>query len=353
MTTVVNGAIKSLLNSAVVSLSLVLVSATSFAADDNDVSEHVEHVFSEWMTTIDPTCTEPGEAERYCTECWYTETKEIPALGGDHSCTEWYTIEEPTCSDSGYAEGYCDKCGAMLYKMIPCAPHLWSNWDIGYYYGANSAFRFCYECGEEDWKIAPQIVLIIRNTISNSAKRTCDVIWNDYFPDDQKFQMAWRQRNGEWSFKNVRTKRGQISGLKIGGLYEIKVRPYIDLPDSSSDKLFDEWSACIYRYFHTTQKIRLASKRKGTFTMSWAKNPSATGYQILYTTNKNGSGAANNIVNIGANATSVTRSTIKVKGKTQPLKRGVTYYVQVREIRRVGGINYIGNISCPVAVKIK
>jgi hypothetical protein len=87
--------------------------------------------------------------------------------------------------------------------------------------------------------------------------------------------------------------------------------------------------------------------------MSWAKNNAATNYQILYTVNKNGSGAAQNIVNAGKNATSITRSTIKINGKTVKLQSGKTYYVQVREIRTVGGINYIGNISCPLAVKVK
>jgi hypothetical protein len=37
----------------------------------------------------------------------------------------------------------------------------------------------------------------------------------------------------------------------------------------------------------------------------------------------------------------------------QKLQSGKTYYVQVREVRSVGGKNYIGNISNPVAVKIK
>ncbi|MCQ2563591.1 MAG: hypothetical protein MJ128_03770 [Mogibacterium sp.] len=64
----------------------------------------------------------------------------------------------------------------------------------------------------------------------------------------------------------------------------------------------------------------------------------------MYTTNSNGAGAANNINNVSSSATSFTK-----KG----LRSGVTYYVQIREIRRVGGINYIGNISCPTAVKVK
>ena len=87
--------------------------------------------------------------------------------------------------------------------------------------------------------------------------------------------------------------------------------------------------------------------------MSWAKDPKATGYQVLYTTNANGSGAAQNLKNIKASATSYTASTILVGSKSQKLKSGTTYYVQVREVRTVGGKNYIGNISCPVAVKVR
>ena len=87
--------------------------------------------------------------------------------------------------------------------------------------------------------------------------------------------------------------------------------------------------------------------------MSWTRDPKATSYQVLYTTNSNGSGAAQNIKTAGASATSITVKDIKVNGKTQALKSGTTYYVQIREVRSVGGKNYIGNISCPVAVKVK
>ena len=76
--------------------------------------------------------------------------------------------------------------------------------------------------------------------------------------------------------------------------------------------------------------------------MSWAKDPGATSYQVMYTTNKNGAGAANNI-----------RTTKGTSYTQKGLKSGTTYYVQVRAIKKVGNINYIGNISCPVAVKVK
>lgn len=359
----------------VVLLSLLIVSVTSFAAEDNDsqtdasdieayagsetderaddnVNEHVEHDFGEWNTLIEPTCTESGEAERYCVVCKCRESKYIPAK--DHDWTNWSSWSPTQCNNEGFDFRQCMRCDEVEYRSLGYGPHLfYDGWVVNYIgpYGKGiSAFRDCVYCGYHEDIFAPGGAVTIRNTIANSAKRTNDVIWS--YDEATKYQMAYRPRNGTWLFKNVRNERGQMTGLKIGSLYEIKVRPYIDLPESS-EKLFGDWSEIIYRYFHTTQKIRLTSKSKGTFTMSWAKNPNATGYQILYTTNKNGSGAAQNIVNIGANATSVTRSTIKLNGKTQTLKSGVTYYVQVREIKRVGSINYIGNISCPVAVKVK
>ena len=67
-------------------------------------------------------------------------------------------------------------------------------------------------------------------------------------------------------------------------------------------------------------------------------------HQVVFSTKKDGSGAAKNINTVGKNATSFTKT---------GLKSGKTYYVQVREIKKVGGVNYIGNISEPVPVKIK
>lgn len=216
--------------------------------------------------------------------------------------------------------------------------------------------RSCYFCGLTETKTTtPTGNVTILNTIANSAKKTNDVIWDkSKIKGATNYQINWRARGAStWASRNVgNTVRGTTSGLTIGNVYEIRVRPYVN-DINTSKPVYGSWSNTVYRYFHTTEKIRLTSKSKGTFIMSWKSNPNATSYQVLYTTNSNGSGAAQNIKTAGKGATSITVSDIKVNGKAQKLKSGMTYYVQVREIRNIGGTNYIGNISCPVAVKVK
>ena len=188
--------------------------------------------------------------------------------------------------------------------------------------------------------IYPSGKAVIKNTIANSSKRTNDVIWDkSQVRGATNYQINWRARGAsKWASRNVgNVVRGKTSGLTVGNLYEIRVRPY-------AAGAYGNWSPIVYRYFHTTAKIRLSSKSKGTFTMSWKKNPKATSYQVMFTTNKNGTGAAKNINTVGANATSFTKT---------GLRSGVTYYVQVREIRKVGNTNYIGNISVPIAVRVR
>ena len=218
----------------------------------------------------------------------------------------------------------------------------------------------CSVCGKTKKEAIPKVTapsgkVTILNTVANSAKKTNDVIWDkSNVTGATGYIIEWRARGAtKWASRKVgNVTRGVTSGLTVGNLYEIRVTPY-KAETETTKEVIGTPSAIIYRYFYTTQKIRLASNSKGTFTMSWARDPKATGYQVLYTTNKNGSGAAQNIKSAGASATSITVKDIKLNGKVQPLRSGTTYYVQVREIRTVGGKNYIGNISCPVAVKVK
>lgn len=66
-------------------ITVLLASSLMFTGCDCD------HEYGNWTTVKKATCTEDGEKERKCSECGYTETKEIKAPGHDYVdgvCTE-------------------------------------------------------------------------------------------------------------------------------------------------------------------------------------------------------------------------------------------------------------------------
>lgn len=264
---------------------------------------------------------------------------------------------DASCFKDGHKAGKrCSVCGLVLegLQRIPAkGEHTWGKYTItkATTVKAGKKQRECKVCHKKETISIPKVSaptgnITILNTIANSAKRINDVIWDkSKVKGATNYEINWRAPGAaKWASRTVgNTIRGTTSGLTIGGLYEIRVRA-VKAATATTEAAYGPWSNTVYRYFFTTQKIRLASNSKGSFTMSWAHDSKATGYQVMFTTNSNGSGAANNIKSVGKTATSYTQT---------GLRSGVTYYVQVREIKKVGNISYIGNISCPVAVKVK
>ena len=299
-----------------------------------------EHQWGE-LEIKEAKCEEAGSKKKTCSNCKETVTESIPATG--HSYGKWTKV------DDIQHQRVCAHDKSHVEKTN----HTWDGGTVTKDAPAFKTFTCtaCKATKTEKLNVVtkPTGTVTILNTIANSAKKTNDVIWDkSKVKNATNYEINWRPRGAsKWVGLTVgNTVRGTTKGLNIKGLYEIRVRP----KNSAGAGV---WSKSVYRYFHTTEKIRLSSKSKGTFTMSWNRNRDATGYQVLYTTRKDGTGAAQNIKTVGASATSITVKDIKVNGKTQKLKSGTTYYVQVREIRRVGKITYIGNISVPVPVRVK
>ena len=63
-----------------------------------------------------PTCTAKGETTYTCSECDYSYTEEIAALG--HSFGEWVTVTEPTTTEPGIAKRTCSACGTEEEKTL-------------------------------------------------------------------------------------------------------------------------------------------------------------------------------------------------------------------------------------------
>ena len=66
-----------------------------------------------WEVTKEPTCTEPGERTRTCTECGgailsHIQTEVIPALGLQWG--DWFVTKDPTCFTEGEETRVCIHC---------------------------------------------------------------------------------------------------------------------------------------------------------------------------------------------------------------------------------------------------
>ena len=75
-----------------------------------------DHVFGEWITTKNETCTVAGSKNRTCKGCGKVETASIPATG--HNFGAWTTIKSATADTPGLMERTCRYCGAVEKKSI-------------------------------------------------------------------------------------------------------------------------------------------------------------------------------------------------------------------------------------------
>lgn len=112
-----------------------------FAKSEN--AEPSGHDFCEWRLVKAPTCTEPGTEERVCRNCGHAETRIAEAAGHDFGealpCEEGVVCikcgaamptvphtcatrgKEATCTESGYTETYCTVCGKVIGERTESA----------------------------------------------------------------------------------------------------------------------------------------------------------------------------------------------------------------------------------------
>lgn len=77
-----------------------------------------EHIESEWIIDVEPTCIKKGRKHIQCNECLETiKTEEIASLG--HSYGEWKVINEATETEKGLKQKQCSNCNELVTEEIP------------------------------------------------------------------------------------------------------------------------------------------------------------------------------------------------------------------------------------------
>lgn len=136
------------------------------------------------------------------------------------------------------------------------------------------------------------------------------------------------KKSGKVSVKGIGTTKITITAAAVSGKY---------------DKAVKTITLTV-----TPKKVTIASAKntgKKVFTATWKKDRTVSGYQIRYTTDKKLKKNFKTAAKIKSNKT--TKMTVK------KLKKGKTYYVQVRAYKTVNGKAIYGNWSKTKAVKIR
>ncbi len=92
------------------------------------------------------------------------------------------------------------------------------------------------------------------------------------------------------------------------------------------------------------QKVKVSNKTKGRLQITWKKDKRASGYELVYASDKKFAKGAKTVSIKKKNTDSYTLT---------GLKRGRTYYIKIRSYKRVNGKKLYGAYSRTVKVKVK
>jgi hypothetical protein len=112
----------------------------------------LEHNMTSWATVTPSTCYTNGTERRNCARsgCSYYETNQLPLNSSNHSGgSHWETVTNPTCTTQGSERLICNGCSAVLSTQTTNPGHSMSSWytvttSTCYTYGSQR--RDCSEC---------------------------------------------------------------------------------------------------------------------------------------------------------------------------------------------------------------
>lgn len=132
----------------------------------------------------------------------------------------------------------------------------------------------------------------------------------------------------------------KVSKLNAGSKYIFKVRPYCKATDGTV--IWGGYSAALtVGTKPATPKIKSCTLKNSKVTVTWSDIAGESGYQIYYSTSKNGS--YKKLANVKANTTTYT---------SQKLSAGKTYYFKLRAYKKVGDTILYSSFSETKAVKL-
>ena len=281
------------------------------------------HELGKYKNTKEATCSAMGEKTAECSRCSYTKTADISKL--EHKKVTLKAVKA-TCTKTGKTNGKkCSLCDKILVaqESVPALGHSKKTTviDKATTKANGKISTKCERCGKDYGETR---VYRIQSVTLSTSKYTCDgkvktpkVTVIDYNKDplvkDKDYTVTYQK------------------GRKSPGKYKVTI------------KFKGEYSGTTTLYF----EIKLAkvsgltaTAGKAAVTLKWSAVKGADGYQVYYSTSKDGK--YKKLV-----------STSKVSLKKTGLTSGKTYYFKVRAYKKTDSATLFGSFSSVKSAKIK
>ena len=344
--------------------------------------EKKDHEYRPWETKVKPKCTQPGMEWSYCLNCDNDFEREIPATG--HTVIEYVmratTDEHAAYGGDGAYMTACDVCNEVFKQEFFARPAEYilsttectyngkarkpsvtvkdadgktlvdgQDYDLIYpdemklpgKYNIKVLFKGNYLGGKDlTFTIAPKATKGVKAKTQTTSSIT--LTWTkttgatgyrvyQYSPSKGKYVV-------KASVKDVTTYK--VTGLKAGTTYKFKIKPYVKTDDGTV--IWGSASSALSTATKpSTPTVKSVTASSGKATLSWNNISGESGYQVYYSTSKNGT---------YKKMKSVSADTVKYT--TSKLTAGKTYYFKVRAYKKVDGKTIFGSFSDIKYIKV-
>ena len=341
-----------------------------------------EHEYSSWEVKTKPTCTKAGLEWSYCLNCDNDFEREIPALG--HEIIEYVmrasTDEMAAYGGDGAYITACDTCSEIFKQDFFARPAEYKLSTSAYTYNGNvrkptvtvkDADGKTLVEGQDYDVIYPDsmklpgkydVTVFFKGnylgekklSVTIKPKATTDL--KAKTQDTKTITLSWSKTTGASDYEvykyNSSTKKYvkiktttstsyKVTSLTAGTTYKFKVRAYKKIDDET--KVFGGYSSVFSTATKTAKPtIKTATQSNGKVKLIWDNVSGESGYEIYYSTSKNGT--YKKMSSVAANKVSYT---------TAKLKSGKTYYFKVRTYKTVGDVKVYSSFSSIKSIKIK
>ncbi|MCM1569574.1 MAG: fibronectin type III domain-containing protein [Roseburia sp.] len=320
------------------------------------IAKTTNHTYDTGKITKNPTCKEEGVKTYTCRICGATKTEAV-ARTIVHTFDEGKIIKKANCKEKGTRVYTCKVCGETKIETIPkTTAH---TFDAGRITPKSTCkvngvrTYTCTVCGKTKTEKLPKTAhsyktTVKKATLKKDGKRTtvCTVCGNvkettvihriksvtlkktsySYDGKSKKPGITVKDAAG----KIISSKNYKLSydkGRKKIGIYKVKVTFKGDY--SGTETLS-------FRIIPSTPKLSSVTAGSRKLTVKWKKGSRATGYELQYSTSKDFSKGAQNVIIKSGNTVKKTISGLKAKK---------TYYVRVRSYKTVSGKKYYSGWS--------